>query len=294
MTGVKLILAATDFSRSAAIAVRRAAELARAAGARLELMHVLPAEPIPTSWTAVRDVLGFDSATIRADAMDRLRRAAGRVHAEHELPVEPHLVEGKAHAVIAGRASAIGADLVVVGAHGEHFVLDVFIGTTAQRVQRLSAVPVLVVRQAPFHGYEQVLIATDFSPASAVAARAASRYFPDATFHVLHAFETALEGRLGVNDAAIENYRRQVGDLALEELKTFVRDVGLERRAGSVKVRYGYAPTRIKERATELDADLVVLGAQGKSWLEIGFLGSVSEHVAAESSSDVLLVRPPD
>jgi nucleotide-binding universal stress UspA family protein len=183
-----------------------------------------------------------------------------------------------------------------VGAHGEHFVLDLFIGTTAQRVQRLSAVPVLVARQAPFYRYERALVATDFSPASAAAARVALRILPDAMFHVLHVFDAPLEGRLayaGVDDDAIERYRQQAGDQALRELEAFVREAGFEDRAASVKVRHGYAPTRIKERAAELDADVVVLGTQGKSWLEAGFLGSVSEHVAAESSADVLLVRPP-
>lgn len=291
MTGVERILAATDFSRSAAIAVRRAVDLARTAHARLELMHVLP--PEPTRWLQVRGAPGFDPARVRDDAMDRLRQAAAQIDAEHGLPVAPYLAQGKAHTEIAARAGAIGADLVVVGAHGEHFVLDMFVGTTAQRVQRLSAVPVLVVRQAPFNRYERVLVATDFSPASAAAARSALRFFPDAAFHLLHVFEAPFESRLGLDDAAIEDYRRQAGDQARREIEVFVREAGLEGRVAPVKVRHGYAPTRIKERAAELDADLVVLGTQGKSWLAIGFLGSVSEHVTAESSSDVLLVRPP-
>lgn len=293
MTGVERILAATDFSRSAAMAVRRAVDLARAADARLELMHVLPPEPMPAVWLKVRGAAGFDPARARDDAMDRLREAAGQIDAEHGLRVEPYLAQGKAHAEIAARASAIGADLVVVGAHGEHFVLDMFIGTTAQRVQRISTVPVLVVRQAPFNRYEWVLVATDFSPASAAAARAALRFFPEAVFHVLHVFEAPFESRLGLDDATIEDYRRQVGDQARREVEVFVREAGLEGRVAPVKVRHGYAPMRIKERAAELDADLVVLGTQGKSWLAIGFLGSVTEHVTSESSSDVLLVRPP-
>lgn len=288
MSDVRMILVATDFSRSAASAVRRAVQIARTTGARLELMHVLA--PKPTSWTAIRGVLGLDSVDMTGDATDRLREAVGRICAEHALPVETHLAEGKAHAEIAARASAISADLVVVGAHGEHIVLDVLIGTTAQRVQRLSAAPVLVVRQAPCNRYEQVLLATDFSPASMAAARMALRFFPAATFHILHAFDTPFESRL--DDGAVEDNRQQMGDHARRELESFIRAAGLEGRTGSVRVQHGYAPTRIKERAAELDADLVVLGTQGNSWLALGFLGSVSEHVAAESSSDILLVRP--
>lgn len=292
MSGVKTILAATDFSRSAAIALRRAAQLARAASARLELVHVLSPELMPSNWSALRGALGFDTARMRDDARDRLRAAADQIGAEHALSVVPHLAQGRAHSEITDRAGAIGADLVVVGAHGEHFVLDVFIGTTAQRLQRLCAVPVLVVRQAPFHPYRQVVLATDFSPASATAAQTALRFFPHAMFHLLHVFAAPFESRLGLDEAGVDNYRRQLGEQAQRELESFVRQVGLEGRTASVKVRRGYAPARIKELATELDADLVVLGTEGRSRLAIGLLGSVSGHVAAESSADVLLVRP--
>jgi nucleotide-binding universal stress UspA family protein len=293
---VKVILAATDFSRPAAVAIRRAAALAHAAGARLELMHVLPSEPMPTTWTALRAALGVDPALAKDDAIGRLRRSAARLDADFGLPVEIHLAIGRAHTEIASRAAALDADLVVVGAHGEHFVLDLFVGTTAQRVQRISPVPVLVVRQAPFYRYERVLIATDFSPAAAAAARAARRLFPDAMLHVLHVYQAPFEGRLGfagLSEAAIDEYRGRAGEQARQELDTFVRQAGLEKHTNSVKVQHGHPPARIKERAAELDADVIVLGTQGKSWLEIGFLGSVSEHVSAESPCDVLLVRGP-
>jgi nucleotide-binding universal stress UspA family protein len=291
---VELILAATDFSRSAVLATRRAAHLARAAGARLELIHVIPAEPVLTSWAALRGALAPDPSSAKAHGMSQLRQAAAWINAEFSLTVEIHLAQGKAHAEIASRADEINADLVVLGAHGENFVLDVFVGTTAQRVQRRSSAPVLVVRQAPYGRYERVLIATDFSPASAEAARAAWRFFPGAMFHMLNVYQAAFESRLafaGLDDPAIEEYRRRAGDQALQELESFARGAAFEDRP-SLRVRHGYAPARIKERAAELDADVIVLGTQGKSPLEVGFLGSVSEHVAAESSCDVLLVRP--
>lgn len=296
MADIKMILAATDFSRSAEIAVARAAQIAGAANARLELQHVMPSEPLSASWAAVRNLLGFDWARARSDAMDRLRHAQERIQADITLPVELELAEGKPHQKIAARAIEIGADLIVLGAHGEHFVLDVLTGTTAQRVQRFSTVPVLVVRQASFQRYKQVLVTTDFSAASAAAARAALRFFPGATFHVLHVFEAPFAGRLafaGVEQAVIEDYRREAGDQARRDLADFVAETGLESKAASVRVQHGYAPARIKERATDLDVDVVVLGTEGKSWLAVGMLGSVTEHVAAESLSDILLVRPP-
>jgi nucleotide-binding universal stress UspA family protein len=293
---MKSILAATDFSRAAMVAVRRAAQLAHATGARLELMHVLPPEPSPTSWTALRSAFGFDATRARDDALSRLQRAAARGGADLAAPVALHLAEGRAHAAIADRAVAIDADLVVVGAHGEHFVLDVFVGTTAQRVLRASPVPVLVVRQAPIYRYEQVLIAADFSAASVASARSARQLFLGATFHFLHVCEPQFEGSLalaGASQTTIEDQRRRAADDALRALESFARDAGFEDGKRSVRVRHGYPPARIKEHAAELDVDVIVLGAQGKSWLEAGLLGSVSEHVAAETPCDVLLVKAP-
>ena len=61
-----------------------------------------------------------------------------------------------ANPAYASAAAALGrslgehrCDLVVVGSHGLHGIERVLLGSDAERVVRLSPVPVLVVRQAP-------------------------------------------------------------------------------------------------------------------------------------------------
>ena len=58
-------------------------------------------------------------------------------------------------------------DLVVLGFRGRHCFRDVFLGTTAERVVRKGDRSVLVVRNRPEEAYRRVLVAVDFSPASA-------------------------------------------------------------------------------------------------------------------------------
>jgi nucleotide-binding universal stress UspA family protein len=167
---------------------------------------------------------------------------------------------------------------------------------TAQRVLRLVAAPVLVVRYAPLFPYEQVVIATDFSPSSAAAARVALNLFTGATFHLLHAVELLHEGSLylgGASDELIEDVRREAARHALHDLEAFAREVGLGPDRASLRVRHGRASDCIREYAIERDIDLVVVGAGAKSQLEAGFLGSVSVHVSAEAPCDVLLVKEP-
>jgi nucleotide-binding universal stress UspA family protein len=288
------ILAATDFSRTGTAAARRAAQLARSHGAALELMHAVPQPLVLERWTALTNALGLDPARVRADALERLQKAAADLSPEAGGTPAVHLADGPPHSTIAARAAALGAGLVVVGAHGGHFVRDLVLGTTAQRVLRLVAAPVLVVRHPPLFPYEQVVIATDFSPSSAAAASAAVDLFPGATFHLLHAVELLYEGGLylgGASDELIEDVRRDAAHHAMRDLEAFAREAGLGPDRASLRVRHGRASDRIRDYAVERDVDLVVIGARGKSQLEAGFLGSVSVHVSGEAPCDVLLVK---
>ena len=51
----------------------------------------------------------------------------------------------------------------------------------------------------------------------------------------------------------------------------------------------GEASQRIVEQEQEHDCDLVVLGKHGRSAVEDLLLGSVTQHVLAEGSADVLV-----
>jgi nucleotide-binding universal stress UspA family protein len=138
------------------------------------------------------------------------------------------------------------------------------------------------------------LVAIDFSPASAEAAYAAARLFPDAALHFLHVRNARFETRLsmaGVSGDAIRAYRNKALLEASRALDHFIRSNGLQSRRASSLVKQGYAPVCIKETATELGASVVAFGAKGKSRLEASVLGSVSEEFASGTGHDVLLVR---
>src|SRR5690606_14685223 len=90
-SGMKRILAATDFSPLAAAAARRAAQLAAAAGARLALLHVV-AHPPAFAW-----LHGASHASVHANAATRLRREAERLHTGHGIPVDEYLAKGTPH-----------------------------------------------------------------------------------------------------------------------------------------------------------------------------------------------------
>jgi nucleotide-binding universal stress UspA family protein len=285
------ILCATDFSTRALAATTRAGRLAQVPGGELELMHVIPLRNAP-----VYRICGWEAnrREVAAEAMARLRAMAAEAQARFDVPVTVHVALGVAHAQIAARAESTRADLVVVGPHGDRAVRDVFVGSTAQHLRRPLQVPLLIARKRSTRKYERVLVAVDFSPASASAAHAAATLFPEAALHFLHVCNPLFEARLAMADAggdAVRLYRNQALLNAGRELDSFIRGNGLQRRRASSLVRHGHAPACIREAASELAASVVAFGAKGKSRLESTILGSVSADFLSGTQHDALLVK---
>jgi len=63
--------------------------------------------------------------------------------------------------------------------------------------------------------------------------------------------------------------------------------------ASSRQFVHGAATLRILEQEQTIDADLIVIGKHGRSVMEELLLGSVTKHVLAHSSSDVLIAGQP-
>jgi nucleotide-binding universal stress UspA family protein len=106
------------------------------------------------------------------------------------------------------------------------------------------------------------------------------------------AFQVPFEEKLrfaGVDAATIDHYRRQARAEATQRLHALAAASGLKPSAWEPCIVEGDAAQRIVEHEQELDCDLVVLGKHGQSAAEELLLGSVSKHVLAEGTSDVLV-----
>ena len=127
------VLATTDFGPSSAHALRMAADLAASSGGRLTVVHVVPPPPYPYpvpasegAFESAREHLEDDVAALGGDVVSIVREGA---------PVEK----------ILETAREIGADLVVVGTRSRRGAKRAFLGSVAEKLTRLSPVPVLTV-----------------------------------------------------------------------------------------------------------------------------------------------------
>ncbi len=237
-----------------------------------------------------------DKARIRQIALKvekDLRLKVMKLSRGHEISVSIQVATGSPFLEIIRRGRAAGVDIIAVGAHGEQFIKDLLVGTTAEKIARKGERPVLVVKRSVPGPYRTVLVPTDFSEQSGQALGLALRIAPRSKFYLLHAYQ-GIEGQLwraGFAKSEILRYRRQIARQSREQMKRLIRRMGLRGKSIVRLLRYGRAPHVITCATRRLRPDLVCVGSSGRTGLPHILLGSVAEHVLREAPSDVLVAR---
>lgn len=287
------ILAATDFSTDGQHAVQRAAIICASAGVpHGAVLHVLE-----SSWLErLRHLVALPPAvdeSLHAAARQSLDALTAAIRARSGVTLEGQVRVGTIVETIL--AAAAQADLLVLGARGRHPLRDFVVGSTAERILRQAATPVLIVRRAPAHAYRRVLVAVDFSAHSRQALVRAGAIAPAAELHLAHIVGGLFEGRMrdaGVGDELIHEYTRRARAEADEAMQQFVAAAGVDRARVRPLVDQGpHVPSSLLDKARTLDADLVVVGKRGTSLVDNLLLGSITLHVVMQSHCDVLVAQ---
>lgn len=142
----KHILIPVDGSPTSMQAVAKAAGLAKAFGSALTAIYVI--DPYPFTGVGTDFAYGqaqyLEAAT--AEANEAIKSAREQLEAAG-LAVQTRVVESHtAWRGILETATAIDADLVVMGSHGRRGLEKLVLGSVAQRVLAHATLPVLVVR----------------------------------------------------------------------------------------------------------------------------------------------------
>ena len=252
------IVCGTDFSSLAEAACDLAHQVAQKQSLPCHLIHVA-------------EDCGQAQAPLRA-AAERLG-AGVRVECQQGLPDE----------VLAQRAEQIGAGLLVVGSLGRRSVSDWLLGSTAERVVRLSKVPTLVVRQperimAWLAGERplRLLLAVSLDGSVEPALRwidGLSRLGP------VESLAVQVAGGPHLND---EWYR--------QESESLQRYCGWSPERCHVEVCQWSVEEHLLHLAERQNSDLIVMGTRQRTGLERMWRGSVSMAVLRRSQVSVACV----
>ena len=300
MVEFKNILCPIDLSDASVRPLAYAAAFARWYGARLTVLHVVPTfDPMQVRSGSLGDPVRIVYPMPREEVLEELRRAldaAGIATLDVTLAAEA----GDAGATIVDRAVVIPADLLVMGTHGRSGFDRLLLGSVAEKVLRKAPCPILTMPpHAPASApedvaFKQILCPVDFSPSALQAlgfaldlARQA-----DGSITVLHAIEwLAGEEPRAHAHFNVPEYRQYLVEDAHARLQALLAEeprtwCGLED-----VVVIGRAYREILEVASAREADLIVMGAQGRGGVGLTLFGSTTQQVVRAAACPVLTVR---
>lgn len=214
------------------------------------------------------------------------------------------VLSGDAKREVLDRARSTGADFVIIGSHGASLARFLW-GNVASSVLRYAPCSVEIVRGKTGNaarGKLKVLLATDGSPCSELAARSiAERPWPAGTeVRILTAVELLLPATRSLleppltDTAFIESARAEAMKRAQDAIAQATRvlsGTGLS-VSESISVLLNSPKDIILDEAARWGADLIVLGSHGSRGVVGRFLiGSVSEAVATHAGCSVEIIR---
>lgn len=263
------ILAATDLSARSDRAVDRAFLLGEQLSRPVCIVHVLEPEE---------------------------EAAAGEVEAKirETLPpgsekVEVFTPSGNTPEAVAEVAEECGAAVICAGPARFNSLKDFILGTAVDYIAREASCPLLVVKQRPHGSYDSVIFATDFSDNSRQALIRTAMLFPEARFHLLHAFHVPYAAW---NKA--EHVREELRSEEQAEMDKFIAalgdEAGLSRRVDG-RVERGNLFGGIYDTAKETQSKLVAFGTHGESGFRHATIGSVASELLTNLTLDSLMVR---
>ncbi len=284
------VLFATDLSQASDIAVGCVA-----GWGSLGLVHVTLAHVHSIKYGG--GAAGLEEH-LRADHAPKLERQAQIVR-DAGIEASWRLEFGVPYLEMERIAREEEAEVVVLGSHGSSWVKEVWLGAVADAILRHVTLPVLVIKAnrlsemsreecADFcHSlFGKVLMATDFSPATAgaleVARQLAAR---GAEIHLVHVQE---HSRIFPHLASrLDEFNRE--DAArLDTLADELRRLGA--RQVSQEMCTDHPVKGLLRASAQWQPQLLVVGRHGRGGVKSRLIGSTSHDVARESPVPVLVV----
>ncbi len=315
MIKLEKILCPIDLSESSMLALRFANAVAGRYKSALAILHVLenPHLDIPGAETGAfsfGEAMNLYKEERQEQIIETLK------HKGNPVPnIEIIFTEGSPYKEIVDSAKKLKADMIIMSAFtdGTHGSL---IGSTTERVVRLSPCPVLTIRTDPGSKYHEeikemndlmdtrpgierkILLPTDFSEHSMLAKKYAFSLAIEykAEIIALHIIENVAELSLltgvempGYSAASV--YYNDLFKLAQRRIKEICDSASSKGISIKEQIIYGNPRHEILNVAKSESVDMIVIVTHGRRGFSRFIHGSVAEAVARHSPCSVLSVK---
>jgi nucleotide-binding universal stress UspA family protein len=277
-----------------------------------QLQHLLPLDDTHVLLLYVKDIFpGYVlaaevSGDLSGEWSQHLEERAYKFLQESAQQLEPHckkvdirIISGSPAVMIEETARQEHFDVTVITSTKHSNLGRFFLGSTASPVVKHAQGTVLILRDGAKLGeLKNVVMGIDGSKQSHEAIHIAAKQFAFKTqtkIHLVHVVSVAEVFKMvspGEYIAAVENNLIMEGETFLAEGKSILAKHKLENVECLIKE--GNPAAEILKLAESVKADLLVLGAQGRTAIQHFLLGSVSNQIAMEATYATAVVKTVD
>lgn len=295
----RILVAVKDPQAKSLPAVAKAAQLAKALGASLELFHGL-SSPLFLDAYALSGKFPAVERETRNEAVAQLERIAAGIRAAGVNVSTSAQWDYPVYEAVIRRARQVEADLIVAERHVGRHIVPGLLHLTDWELLRLSPMPVLLVKTAGTYQRPTILAAVDPAHAFAKPAKLDAEILQASSVlatalrgraHAVHAYipVPALPSRRVTADT-VQAVAKRAQEEAREHFEQALAKSGIPHKNRHLVGRHPI--DAIEEIAAEIHSDIVVMGAISRSGLKGLVIGNTAESVLDALTCDLLVVKP--
>ena len=285
---MKKILVPTDFSEQAKYALDFAVQLANRNGGTVILLNVVDYPGLSTVWMGGLNVIGGSEPPVdnidetfinnlleksREELAEWIRQSGGK-----ESAIVPKVQIGNPYFCIAEEIETGKVDLVIMGTRGISGFEELLIGSTTDKVVRLSKCPVITIRQQKeADQIKDIVFASNFEEKQDLVVENLLKLH-----HLLGATLHLVKINTPVNFQSNQVMKREMDDFVE---KYTLRDFTVNLYSDFTE------EDGITHFSEERDADMIALGTHGRTGLMHLLSGSIAEDVVNHAKRPVWTCR---
>ncbi len=299
----------TDYSA----ALKRAVGLARTNQARLTACAIVDTVPGKMRMGAIaikpREVLDI-AVTEKRDWLDDIVKSV----AADGVPLDAKVLIGKPFMEIIRQVLRNNHDLIIKCADVDGGLREVLFTSTAMRLMRKCPCPVWIIKPTERRKYRRILAAVDQDPEEPVKDMLNRQILEmsislalaeHSEAHIVHAWDVFGEDLLrsrswDFSEAGFDAMMEEEATARQRWLENLVKNYGTSADQNTADVPdlhlhvvKGHAQRVVPELASDLAADLVVMGTVARAGITGLLMGNTAEDILAQLDCSVLTIKPP-
>lgn len=285
MNNIKNIVVGLDITKNTTDILKRAFSIAKYDNSTITLVHAID------NGILQNFVSDIDIEKIKKDATSKIEEyidIVGTLNIQYSILVN----EKKPSNFIVNTAKNLNADLIIIGENSEENFESKVFGSTAHNVAQKSNIPLLVIKNAYHHDYDNMVAFSDFSKISLDSLKFANTLFKNNDIKMISIYKQVTEIMLRYKNIydRKEDIESKIRESNEDEFQKFIKENNINN--AQLIEEFHHPKSVLLNYVKTNKNDLVILGSKGINNAHSLLYGSTASFLMENLDSDILIYVP--